>query len=112
MLYPNKTCLETRTDPFGHADFELYAELPLTVLCAAPGLRAHVERGHRGGEGLTVEMRTADHGGSMIIANKTGHLPGIKGRLDPKLDRLDRSCLYADNVASVVSAATLTSPKP
>ncbi|MDE2871374.1 MAG: putative DNA binding domain-containing protein, partial [Gemmatimonadota bacterium] len=30
VLYPNKTYLETRTDAFGHADFELYAELPLT----------------------------------------------------------------------------------
>ncbi|MXX34325.1 MAG: hypothetical protein F4087_01615 [Gemmatimonadetes bacterium] len=99
VLYPNKTYLETRTDAFGHADFELYAELPLTVLCAAPGLRAHVERGHRGGEGLDVEMRTADNGGSMIIAHRTGHLPGINGRLNPKLDRLDRSYLYADNVA-------------
>ena len=98
-LYPNKTFLEARTDGFGNADFELYAELPLTILCAAPGLRAHVERGHRGGEGLTVEMRTADHGGSMIIANGTGHLPGIKGRLNPILDDLDRSYLYAANVA-------------
>ena len=86
VLYPNKTYLETRTDAFGHADFELYAELPLTVLCAASGLRAHVERGHRGGEGLKVEMRTADHGGSMILANQTGHLPGIKGRLNRRMD--------------------------
>ena len=99
VLYPNKTYLETRTDAFGHADFELYADLPLTVLCAAPGLRAHVEREHRGREGLTVEMRTAENGGSMIIANRTGHLPGVRGRLNPILDNLDRTYLYADNVA-------------
>ncbi len=35
----------------------------------------------------------------MIIAHRTGHLPGIKGRLNPILDSLDRSYLYADNVA-------------
>ena len=35
----------------------------------------------------------------MIIAHRTGHLPGIKGRLNPKLDRLERSYLYANNVA-------------
>lgn len=99
VLYPNKTYLETRTDAFGHADFELYADLPLTVFCAAPGLRAHVERGHRGRDGLTVEMRTADSGGSMIIANRTGHLPGVRGRLNPILDDLDRTYLYANNVA-------------
>ena len=98
-LYPNKTYLEARTDAFGHADFELYAELPMTVYCAAPGLRAQVERDYRRGEELKVEMRTAEGGGSMIIANQTGHLPGIKGRLNPILDDLDRSYLYADNVA-------------
>ena len=71
----------------------------MTVYCAAPGLRAQVERDYRRGEELKVEMRTAEGGGSMIIANQTGHLPGIKGRLNPILDDLDRSYLYADNVA-------------
>ena len=98
-LYPNKTFLEAHTDAFGHADFDLYAELPLTIMCAAPGLRAHVERGHRGGGPLEVEMRAAEHRGSMIIADQTGHMPGIKGRLNPILDDLDRSYLYAHNVA-------------
>ena len=77
-LYPNKTFLEAHTDAFGHADFDLYAELPLTIMCAAPGLRAHVERGHRGGDALEVEMPAAEHGGSMIIADGTGHMPGSK----------------------------------
>lgn len=35
MVYPNKTFREARTDAFGHADFELYAKLPMTVFCAA-----------------------------------------------------------------------------
>ena len=34
-----------------------------------------------------------------IIANRTGHLAGIAGRLNPILDHLDRTYLYADNVA-------------
>ena len=38
-------------------------------------------------------------GGPRIIANRTGHLPGIQGCLNPILDTLDRTYLYADNVA-------------
>ena len=44
-------------------------------------------------------MRPARNGGSLIFANGTGHLPGIRGRLNPILDSLDRTYLYADNVA-------------
>ncbi len=44
-------------------------------------------------------MQPAPTGGSLIIANRTGHLPGIQGRLNPTLDNLDRSYIYADNVA-------------
>ena len=99
LVYPNKTYLETRTDPFGFADFELHSRLPMTVLCAAPGFLASVDRGYRGDWPLDVRMRPTEDGGSLIIANRTGHLPGIRGRLNPILDNLDRSYLYAENVA-------------
>ena len=99
LVYPNKTYLEGRTDPFGFADFELHAKLPITVLCAAPGFVASVDRGHLGDWPLEVRMNPTEDGGSLIIANRTGHLPGIRGRLNPILDNLDRSYLYAENVA-------------
>ncbi|MCY4572843.1 MAG: hypothetical protein OXF01_08575, partial [Gemmatimonadetes bacterium] len=99
LVSPNKTYLETRTDPFGFADFELHSRLPMTVLCAAPGFLAGVDRGYRGDWPLDVRMRPTEDGGSLIIANRTGRLPGIRGRLNPKLDNLDRSWLYAENVA-------------
>lgn len=44
-------------------------------------------------------MEPATAGGSLIIANGTGHVPGIRGRLNPILDHTDRMYLYADNVA-------------
>ena len=44
-------------------------------------------------------MCPAANGGSLIIPNRSGHLPGIQGRLNPTLDNLDRTYLYADNVA-------------
>ncbi len=99
MLYPNRTYREARTDAVGRADFVLYAKLPMTVLCAAKGFGAHVTRDHRPDQPLEVRMEPVADGGSLIIANGTGHLPGIQGRLNPILDTLDRTYLYADNVA-------------
>lgn len=100
MLYPDKTYREGRTDGFGHADFVLYAELPMTVLAAAPGFGACVESGPLPDEGpLELRMQPVPNGGSQIIADRAGHLPGIRGRLNPILDRFDRTYLYADNVS-------------
>ena len=99
MLYPNKTFLEERTDAFGHADFTLHARLPMTVLCAAPGFAARVAKDQLPDETLELRMAPLPGGGSLIIADRTGHLPGIAGRLSPILDSIDRTYLYADNVA-------------
>ncbi len=99
LIYPNRTHLEERTDAFGHADFELHARLPMTVLCAAPGFAAWVARDCAPDRPIDVRMRPSPNGGSQIIANRSGHLSGVQGRLNPKLDNLDRTYLYADNVA-------------
>ena len=100
MLYPNKTYREARTDAFGRADFVLYATLPMTILAAAPGFEAGVQSGPLPDDGtLELRMRPVRNSGSRIIANRTGHLPGIRGRLNPILDSFDRTYLYADNVA-------------
>ena len=99
QLYPNRTYREARTDTGGCADFVLYAKLPMTVLCAAPGLAAHVTRDHRLDEPLEVRMEPVADGGSLIIADGTGRLPGTQGRLNPIIDTLDRTYLYADNIA-------------
>ena len=44
-------------------------------------------------------MEPVADGGSLIIANRTGRLPGVQGRLSPIIDTLDRTYLYADNIA-------------
>ena len=57
-------------------------------------------RGHRyvSDQPLELCMQPVSGGGALIIANRTGHLPGIQGRLNPIPDTLDRTYLYADNV--------------
>ncbi|MYN66471.1 MAG: transcriptional regulator [Acidobacteria bacterium] len=99
LLYPNNTYREARTDAFGRAEFVVYAKLPMSVFCAAAGFMAHVARDYQPGEPLEARLRPAPNGGSLVIADRTGHLPGIQGRLNPKLDALDRTYLYANNVA-------------
>ena len=99
MLYPNRTYREARTDAFGRAEFVLHARLPMTVLCAANGFMAHVTRDYLPDGPLDVRMRPDPDGGSLMIAKGTGHLPAIQGRLHPVLNSVDRTYLYADNVA-------------
>ncbi len=100
-LFPNKTWKQATTDENGEAAVDLYTtDLPMTVFAAAPGRAAHVEREwipNRGG--LAIELRDLPGGGGVIFPESTGCLPGLRGRLNPVLDALNRTYLYASNVA-------------
>ena len=100
-LFPNKTWKRATTDENGEAAVDLYTTaLPMTVFAAAPGRAAHVEREwmpSRGG--LVIELRDLPGGGAVIFPEEDGYLPGLRGRLNPILDTLDRTYLYASNVA-------------
>ena len=98
-LYPNKTSLEGHTNALGRADFLLHSHVPMTVFCAAPGYSAAVVTEQVPNGTVSLKLKAAADGGSRIIANRTGQLPGIRGCLNPTLDHLDRMYLYADNIA-------------
>ncbi len=100
-LFPNRTWKRVTTDDNGEAVLDLYAtHLPMTVFAAAPGRCAgHVERWVPAEGALSVEMDGLDEGGSVILAEATGQVPGLNGRLNPKLDTHGRTYLYADNIA-------------
>ena len=97
ILNPNNTFSEAQTNACGRAEFLIHSRLPIIVFCAAEGFKAHVERYYLPDRPLEVSIRPAPEGGSRIIANRSGHLPGIRGGLNPILDALDRTYLYADN---------------
>ena len=99
MIFPNKTWREARTDALGQARFVLHAKLPMTVMCACGGFEAYVERDFLPDSALDAFMQPISDGGSQIIANRTGYLEGMQGRLNPILDTHDRTYLYAENVA-------------
>ncbi len=97
--YPNGTWMDELTDSFGRATFGFHSALPIAVFCAAPGYAAHVEREWHPPEQLSVGLVQLPAGGSAIFTEGTGHLPRLRGRLSPILDDLDRTYLYATNVA-------------
>ena len=46
-----------------------------------------------------MDLVALPKGGSVIFAEATGTLPGLKGRLNPIRDPHDRTYLYASNIA-------------
>ena len=101
VLFPNSTWKRSATHEEGEAVVDLHTtHLPMTVFCAAPGYAAHLEQQWTPSERpLAIELRALPGGGSVIFPETSGHLPGLKGRLNPIRDPLDRTYLYASNIA-------------
>lgn len=100
-LFPNKTWQRSTTDEDGEAALDLYTtHLPMTVYAATLRHAAGLERNwhpHRGG--LLLELSPLPTGGAVIFPQATGHLPGLRGRLNPIHDAFDRIYLYANDIA-------------
>lgn len=101
VLFPNGTYRLSATDQLGVATFDLHTgRLPMTVYVAAPALSAHLERDWVPADrDLQVELTSLDGGGSVILPSRVGHIPGLKGRVNPRLDDVGRTYLYASNIA-------------
>ena len=101
ILFPNKTWKQASTDSNGEASVDLYAtHLPLTVFAAAARYGALVRRDWVPANGaLALKLDPLPDGGAVIFAEETGSLPGLAGQLDPIRDTLDRTYLYASNIA-------------
>ena len=101
VLFPNKTWKAGTTDESGETAVDLHTtELPMTVFAAAPGYATHVQTEWIPNDGpLDVELSALPAGGSVIFPERTGEIPGLKGRLNPIRDQLDRTYLYATNLA-------------
>ncbi len=100
-LFPNKTSKQAKTDVDGIAYVDLHStHLPMTVFAGASGYTAGHTTDWVPSEGpLRLELTQLPDGGSVVFADSSGHLPIVSGRLNPILDNLDRSYLYADNIA-------------
>ena len=101
VLFPNKTWKQATTDAQGEAMVGLHTvDLPMIVFVAADGFAAHCEREWTPAEGvLAVGLKPLPDGGAVIFPEDGGQIPGLQGRLDPIRDTLDRTYLYASNIA-------------
>ena len=100
-LFPNKTWKHSTTNDDGEASVELYtSNLPMTVFAAAAQHAARLEREWTPSRGaLTIDLQTLSQGGSVIFPEAVGHLPTLRGRLNPIRDAHDKTYLYASNIA-------------
>ena len=101
-LFPNATWMKGTTGEHGETRLQLHStHLPMTVFAAAPGLAAGRVEGWVPAEGaLSLELDPVDvGGGSVILEEATGEVPGLLGRLNPIRDHLDRTYLYASRIA-------------
>ncbi len=99
--FPNKTWKRSTANDDGEAAVELYtSHLPMTVFAAAPGHAARLEREWTASQGaLTLDLQPLPDGGSVIFPEAVGHLPILKGRLNPIRDTSDRTYLYTSNIS-------------
>lgn len=100
-LFPNKTWKQATTDVDGIAYVDLHStHLPMTVFAGMTGYTAgHGSEWVPADGPLKLRMSPLPDGGSVVFSNSTGHLPAVSGRLNPILDTLNRTYLYADNIS-------------
>lgn len=100
LLFPNHTWIQATTDENGFATVELHStHLPMTVFAAKKGYTAFVQHEWVPSKGLlTIVMQDFLNGGSIIITNRSGYLPGLNGKLNPFIDDLGKAFLIATNI--------------
>ena len=96
-MFPNHTRVEASTDETGEACLNLYTtQLPMTVFAAAKGYHGGLETNWIPGQRtLAFNMESFSQGGSTILSDNTGTLPGLKGRLSLSQDEHERMYLHA-----------------
>jgi len=100
-VFPDGSRRQATSDADGEARIRLQAaETVTTVFAAAPGHASRVERDWRPSDGtLAVDLEVLDDGGSLILLESTGSLPGVQGSINPIRDTYGRTYLYAPNIA-------------
>lgn len=94
----NGTSNAIATGNDGVAVFELKLRRPSTLLVSHPRFPAAVYEKVDTEGTMEITLPRMDNIGSITV-RRTGYIPGLKGRLNPILDSLNRTYLYADNIA-------------
>ena len=101
MLFQNNTLGRRFTAGSDNVHINLPAvNLPMTVLVAADGCAAHIERNWVPTQSeLAVKMQPLPEGGSILFPKGDGNVPGLSGELNLISDSYNRVSLYTFNIA-------------
>jgi hypothetical protein len=89
---------KTVSDNAGVAEVMTWNEA-VSVFCALDGFFAYYQENYNPGTPLRITLKKSPRGGSVIFSDGTGYITGLSGRLNPILDTLGRTYLYAENIA-------------
>jgi hypothetical protein len=87
------------TDENGLVELPEKAAGPVAIFCAHPKFHHDFRAKLDLPDLLSIQMQPSLNGGSVIIPDGTGYVPGLDGRLNPILDTQGRMYLYAENIA-------------
>ena len=98
LIADNNTSLFETTDARGEASITINVRRKYKLYVAYEHSPAYMLETVAPDDNLELSLYTSENIGS-IVCNSAGYIPGLQGRLHPILDTLDRTYLYADNIA-------------
>ncbi|MCE2719510.1 MAG: hypothetical protein ACK6A9_08325 [Dolichospermum sp.] len=99
LVGKNSTYLEGATNKNGIAELKIKAKQSYTLLVAHPNFPGIIVKNFSPQNDSKQILKPIGKIGSIIFPNQTGYIKGLKGRLNPILDNLYRTYVYADNIA-------------
>lgn len=90
--------MRVATDDLGIAEVQIMNE-HVSIFCALDGFSGYYQADYNPFSPLKIRMKKRLDGGSVIFTDGTGYITGLSGRLNPILDTLGRTYLYASNIA-------------
>ena len=94
----NNTTISGSSDNNGVAKLEIPTRRKYQLLVAHSKYPGVIIQSWDSGEDIKVILSATENTGS-IICESTGYIPGLSGRLNPILDTINRTYLYAKNIA-------------
>ncbi len=94
----NGTSLASETNHEGISEIHIRTRRLYDILIAHPHFPGAIVEEHDPQNSLAIEVALSGEIGSMIFGS-TGHIPGLKGRINPICDSFGRTYVYADNIA-------------
>ncbi|MFR2732895.1 toll/interleukin-1 receptor domain-containing protein [Hoylesella buccalis] len=98
LIADNNTFLKTITNENGFASININVRRKYRLFVASENYPSYVLDEIDPQCNIKIKLHSSENIGA-IICNRTGYIPGLKGRLNPILDTSNRTYLYADNIA-------------